>query len=138
MSAQVQFSVIENLFTEFGQVIGCECDSDDITEIANAFIVYLSNTGLKMSYQYQHQHQYQLQEQEPEEMDQEDDSRFLTLSEQWSECSNAEKMWWKNCASQTDRVDGKRLTGWNLFTMMKGSKSRVSKLSRPDGTICRP
>jgi len=63
MSTQVQFSVIENLFTEFGQVIGCECDSDDITEIANAFIVYLSNTGLKISYQYQHQHQYQLQEQ---------------------------------------------------------------------------
>jgi hypothetical protein len=142
---QVEIKTVETFFSKFGRIIGYECDVNDISAIADAFISHLLNAGLKLSYQIQPKSQPQPQPQHHSNfyLQLQDDDVYVnthtqTLSEQWSDCSDATKLWWKNCANQIDRADGKRMTGWNAFTMMKGSKERVNKLTRDDGTISRP
>ena len=140
----VELITIEKLFSKFGQIIGYECNVDDISAIADAFTVHLSNAGMKLSYIDKIPFSFPRPLPSPspshyQELDAETEYvNTKTLSEQWSDCSDVTKLWWKDCANHIDCVGGKRMTGWNAFTMMKGSKERVAKLTRDDGSIARP
>lgn len=67
------------------------------------------------------------------------DGAKLSLSDQWKLVSAEDKAYWKAVGQVVDVVAGKAHPScYGAFTVFKGCKETVDRLTRDDGTIGRP